>query len=205
MIDELQRIEIINIFEEKIYKHIISDLIILDTIQPSTSISACSVPTAMLILSSLDFIGFLLRPIGILSDSEKNIMYALKYNGYFKEQYNDEVIKTLVTTYRHGMMHSFFPLQKSGKIYGIHKSENKFLIESIEIENNYISSLNVNVLSTDFKRFVDELFQEIKSTIDPTIISNMYKSFKQIYPNLTTTTQTTVSPGMISNKLDSTS
>ena len=47
----------IRLFDEKIYRDIIGDLKLLDNIQPITHGNGCTIPTAMLVLSALDFIG----------------------------------------------------------------------------------------------------------------------------------------------------
>jgi hypothetical protein len=75
--------QVLELFEDKIYPHIIDDLKILDDIQPETHGNSCTVPTAMLILSALDFIGYLLRPSGKLDDTETNIKTAFTHKNIF--------------------------------------------------------------------------------------------------------------------------
>lgn len=201
---EINRSEVIRLFDEKIYPHIIGDLKILDTIQPKTHRNGCSIPTVMLILSALDFIGYLLRPSGGLDESEDNITMALTYSNYFPGAYTPEVIKKISIFYRHGVMHAFYPRQTSTETYAVHKSDNQVLLEQ-SLENGIsITSLNVNVFSDDFKAFVDRLYNEIKTTTDNTLLENMLKSFKIIRSGFTTssttTTETTMSFGVPTKK-----
>jgi hypothetical protein len=205
MVTEINRIDAIRLFDKHIYPHIIGDLKLLDIIQPKTHGNGCSIPTAMLILSSLDFIGYLLRPTGSLDDSEDNITAALKHKDYFPDTYTTDVIKNLVIIYRHGIMHSFYPRQTATKIYGIHKSDNLLLIENIVCEGHNITSLNVNVLSNNFKAFVDKLYQEVLITSNTVVLQNILKGFKLVYPEYlattsTTTDQTTIPYGVNSKK-----
>jgi len=205
MVTEINRIDVIRLFDKHIYPHIIGDLKLLDFIQPKTHGNGCSIPTAMLILSSLEFIGYLLRPTGNLDDTQGNITTALKHNNYFPDTYTTEVIENLVIFYRHGIMHSFYPRQTATKIYGIHKSDNILLIENLVCEGHNITSLNVNVLSLNFKAFVDKLYQEVFITDDTIILESILKGFKLRYPEYLTNTspttdQTTIPYGVNSNK-----
>lgn len=203
---EIRRKEILRLFDENIYPHIMGDLKILDSIQPTSNGSGgCTVPTAMLILSALDLIGYSLRQSAKLDDTEGNINSAMNYNHYFPALYDPDVISTLIIFYRHGLMHSFYPRQTKTKIYGIHKSENSTLLETISNQGFSITSLNVNVLSKHFKQFIDSLYSEIKITGDQILLDNIYNSFKATYPeNFTTspitTYQTTIPYGVTSNK-----
>jgi hypothetical protein len=188
---EFKSKEILRLFDENIYPHIIGDLQILDTIQPETHVVCCTVPTAMLLLGSLDFIGYLLRQTASLDDTEGNIRSVLENRKYFPPVYGPEVIRTLIAFYRGGIMHSFYPRQTIKDIYGIHKSQNAILLETISIEGYTILSLNINVISSDFKNFVHTLYAEIKSTSDTQLLDNIYNSFKRIYPKSLTTMPTT--------------
>ena len=134
---------VIRLFEENIYPHIIGDLKLLDDIQPKTHGNGCAIPTAMLILSSLDFIGYLLSPTGKLNDTKGNITTALNYGGYFSATYTPDIIHDLVIYYRHGLMHTFYPKQTAKKIiYGIHKSDNLLLLENLDCQEYKITSLS---------------------------------------------------------------
>jgi len=91
---ETLRLQVKRIFDENIYPHIMGDLKLLDTLQPETHGNCCAVPTAMLILSSLDFIGFILKSDGSPDATEENIQTALSYSDYFNSTYyTAEVIK----------------------------------------------------------------------------------------------------------------
>lgn len=202
---EIKRKEILRLFDENIYPHIMGDLKILDSIQPTSTSSGCTVPTAMLILSALDFIGYSLRQSARQDDTEGNIKSALNHNNYFPGLYDSEVSSTLIFFYRHGIMHSFYPRQTKSKIFGIHKSENSTLLENILSQGFSVTSLNVNVLSKDFRQFVYSLYSEIKVTSNQILLDNIYKSFKITFPenftnSPTTTIMTTIPYGVISNK-----
>jgi hypothetical protein len=207
---EEKRKQILQLFDEKICKHIIGDLNILDGIQPETHANGCTIPTAMLILTSLDFIGYLLRRSGKLDETEVNLACAFKYNGLFPSTYSDDVIQKISHFYRHGMMHSFYPRQTSGQIYAIHKSNGSLLFEQANSNGVPVTSLNVNVLSSDFKNFINQLYDEIKITQDEALLDQMLKTFKNIRPDsistsslttsTTTTTGATSSFGVVANK-----
>lgn len=205
----LERERICNslLFEEIVINPIMSDLDSLDQIQGETTHrSSCAVPTSMLILSSLDLFGFLIAEHGNRNASERNISNAIKYNDYFPRAiYSDEIIKFLVINYRHGMMHSFFPIQTKTKLFGIHKSKNSELLERINVREDSIPiiSLNVNVLSYNFRIFVDQFKNEIKNGNNPKLSENISKSFSKWNTHLTicsTTTKTTLPIGLLSNK-----
>ena len=202
----MQRNLIIRLFDENIYPHIIGDLKILDTIQPKTHSNSCAIPTAMLILSSLDILGFLLRDTGQIDKSENNITAALLHKDYFPTtKYQSDIIKSLCIFYRHGMMHGFYPRQTTKKIYGIHKSDGTILLEQLQYNGCNINSLNVNVLSNDFKSFIDKLYDEVSTTQDNHFLENIIRGFKiftqeELTTSITTTNQTTIPFGVKSNK-----
>jgi hypothetical protein len=197
---EVLRHTAIRLFEENIFPHIIGDLKQLDIIQPQTHQNTCAVPTAMLILASLDMIGYLLSSDGKWDKSGLNIKRAITYKNYFPSSYLDKIHK-LVVFYRHGLMHSFYPIQTQEEILGIHKSESSTLFENNTYEGQDFLSLNVNVFSDDFKTFIDKLFQEIKTTEDLTILENISHGFKSICTvSMTTTLQTTIPVGVIKDK-----
>lgn len=196
----ISRNEIIQkIFEGHIFKDVLTDLKILDSIQPEIHGNSCAVPTAMLIFSTLDFIGYMLRKRGSWSDSSANIKAALKYKNYFPKSY-DQLIKVVGTVYRNGMMHGFYPQEHNSQLYGIHKSKNNCLFENLSSPIGNIRSLNVNVLSEDFKKLINSLYEEIRTTQDKEFICRLHGSFKKLYSveiisSSTTTTQTTIPPG----------
>ncbi|MCR8560853.1 hypothetical protein KXD93_24560 [Mucilaginibacter sp. BJC16-A38] len=200
---EQNRQSVLRLFNENFYPHIIGDLDELDNIQASTNRSACAVPTAMLILSTLEMLGYLLKPGGRSGASLNNIKFAIKYNRYYPQAYSTSTIKDLVTIYRHGMMHSFFPSnQTTNQVYGIHKSPNTVLMENITITATTIKSLNVNVLSKDFRQYINSLYSEIQSTTDGVLLQGICNKFRTRYHSslittATTTTQTTIPPGSL--------
>jgi hypothetical protein len=210
MLKEIVRSSILQFFDQNIYAHIIGDLKLLDAIQPKTHGNGCTVPTAMTIMGSLELIGFLLSTEGKLGKSEANIIAAIKYVGYCPDAYNgfcpdtytDDCVKNISIIYRHGMMHSFYPIQKRNQIFGVHKSESKELFEKIPSNSVIITSLNVNVLSRDFKNFVDKLYEEIKTTNDNFLLDKLSTRYKKLYPNKLVSTssvsaQTTIPCGDI--------
>lgn len=195
---------VIELFDKHIYSHIIGDLKLMDELQPHDNQNTCAIPTAMLILSALDFIGFLLRKGGKKDESEENIKTAFTYNGYFADSYSTEIVQDLIRIYRHGIMHNFYPIQKHGKIYGIHKSDKQSLFEMLFEDDQAINSLNINVLSQDFKSFIDSLYHHINTKKDSQIIANIISKYseRQISKESpTVTTQTTIPPGILSSRL----
>jgi hypothetical protein len=55
---------------------------------------------------------------------------------------------------QHGMMHSFYPRQTSTRVCGIDKSGSSLLLEQSFEDGVIYVSLNVSVLSADFKSFI---------------------------------------------------
>ncbi len=105
--------EKINFIKEHILgsieRYIIGDLIALDEIQPDEEgRNGCAIPTAMYILSAIEFIGFIVAKDNKIGNSEANIGAAFNYKNYFPDIYRENSEK-LVKVYRHGMMHSVFP------------------------------------------------------------------------------------------------
>lgn len=176
--------EVLRLFDNYIFSYIIGDLDVLDQIQAPKYTYHCSIPTAMLILSALEFIGFLLGDESKTDDSEKNITYAMTYKDYFPDTvYTEEIRKILIKEFRHGMMHSFFPkFGVTGGAISLHKSKEDKLFEELELDNGTVArSMNVNVLSKDFRTFLTSLRQELVNTNenDTGPINNIYKSFKK--------------------------
>jgi hypothetical protein len=198
---ELLRSDTLRIFDENINQEIIGDLNILDKIQPETHGNGCSVPTAMVILSALDFIGYLISENGNLRNSGRYIEKSFKYNDCFpRVTYTDEVIKTLICFYRHGMMHSFYPIRTSSIVYGIHKSNQTDLFEVIAQHGQDVTSLNVNVLSNDFKNFFNRLRDELSTTTSDYILKTIAKRFQlvgsMVSHSSTATRKTTIPIGI---------
>ncbi|UOE49359.1 hypothetical protein MTO98_33740 [Mucilaginibacter sp. SMC90] len=202
---EENRKSALRLFDENIIKYIVGDLELLDTIQPQSNGNSCAVPTAMLILGALEFIGFLIIEKGRLGNAEDNITIAIKHGNYFPATYSDSVVKTLAHTYRHGLMHSFFPQQRSDQVFGIHKSDNRKLFETFDKTGDSVISLNANVLSDDFKQYVNNLYIEIERTSDAYLLANIANAFKHRYSESlvtlsSTTTETTIAPGVTRQK-----
>lgn len=197
----------VRLFDEYIKFHIIGDLKVLDGIQSPAYLNTCAVPTAMIVLSALDFIGFLLQTNSKLDNTKSNIKFALKYNEYFPKEYNDVTINELVVFYRDGIMHHFYPRQTNSKAYGIHKSSATCLFETVQNKDQQIRSLNANKLSKDFKVFINKLYEEIiNKSEDNILFTNMKKGFKMVYPinisepSISSTPETTSSIGVTYNK-----
>jgi hypothetical protein len=159
-------------------KYILGDLTVLDEIQPQEDgLKACAVPTAMVILSAIEFIGFLIKTNGKLGETMENIDAALSYNDYFPDIYKAKT-KLISIVYRHGMMHSAFPKHIfNNDYYAVCKSQSSDLFIKHRVGSYNINSLNVNTLSKDFKTFFHKFKQEIESTSDESFIGSIYNKF----------------------------
>lgn len=186
----------IDIFINHYEKHIFEDLITLDNIQSENG--NCSVPTLMLILSSLELFGFLISSNAKLGDTKVNIRNAITFNNYFDSSvYDSKTIDLLVDVFRHGVMHSFYPSQRNNQIFGVKKGEGSFLWEDV----GNVKSLNVNVLSKDFKTFYRRLYHHIQKSTDKSMLEQIVKSFERTkiyFPK--PFPQTTIPYGVIANK-----
>jgi len=61
----------------------------LKSIQPDTNtgLGGCTIPTAMLILSSMDLFGFLLNKEGKTDSSKDNILFFIDFDDFFPHYY----------------------------------------------------------------------------------------------------------------------
>lgn len=165
--NEEHKNRIANLLERNIFPYNMGDLAILDKIQPETHKNTCAVPTAMLILSTLEYLGYNLKINGDKNDTSENIKEALN-SPYYPVRYTNDEIHQLIVINRHGLMHWFYPKQFGNQINGIHKSKNNDLFEQIEEQDKNITSLNVNILSDHFKQFIDNLYSDVKTGMDET-------------------------------------
>jgi len=152
--------------------YILGDLSELEKIENKQF--TCAIPTAMLIFSTLDFIGFLLKKKGSKLKTAENLREIFCNKKYFPKVYKD-FIEILVKTYRHGIMHEFYPHNDENCMYAFHKSANHSeLFYNSNLDGKEIVSLNVSVLADDFKNFLKTLKKEIKqSHEDSVLVSKM--------------------------------
>ncbi|MBW7912329.1 MAG: hypothetical protein H3C54_01180 [Taibaiella sp.] len=189
---EKLRSEALSLFNSTI-DYVLGDLLELDKIQKPEHKYTCAVPTAMLILSSLDFIGYILQESGNKSATQVNIDYAIKYQNYFPCNYDADAINILGIYYRHGMMHSFMPSNTGNIRHDIYKGNTKDLFEVRQDEGVTVRILNVNVFSNDFKEYIQQLRQEIENTNNTPLLQNIVNSIKSTYSSNTLTGFTTSS------------
>lgn len=179
---------------------ILGDLTELEKIQKPNKY-LCTVPTAMLIFSALDFIGYLLREKGERVATDDNLKEAFQYKdkgkGFFKSKdssYTVNTINKLVKQYRHGLMHTFLPSNDSSKYYGLHKDDGTMLFEQKTQNGIPVESLNVNILASHFKGFIEFLKKKIAVANDNSkIIINMNKAVR-ITTSSSASHMTTIAP-----------
>ena len=196
---------VMSFFETFVEGYILGDLKELLLIKPdSTSgLRGCTIPTAMLILSSMDLFGFLLNEKGETDSSKDNILFFIDFDDFFPHYYkNNNVVtptKEKLYNYRHGMMHHFFP-KFLGKFAGICKNpDSSLLFIPILINGKTEESLNVNVLASDFiqatVKFKEYLLNCVNENVFDTIIGKLKDLDCYIQISSTVTTCTTLNPG----------
>jgi hypothetical protein len=116
MILKMKKKQVEDFFKLFIKDYLVGDILILDNIRKDedTGLGACTIPQAMAVISGIDLLGLLFGNNKETNDSEKHIFefYRITKQAYKNDQYSVENIKKIVS-YRHGMMHSFFPKFKS--------------------------------------------------------------------------------------------
>ena len=185
-------------FKLFIQDYLVGDILILDKIRKdkNTGLGACTIPQAMAVISGIDLLGLLFGNNKETNNSKKHIFefYRITKQAYKSDQYSVENIKKIVS-YRHGMMHSFFPKFKSENI-GICKSESQELIIKQTFGNIEIESINVTILTRDFLLAVYELEIMLTESSEDLFFDNILNSIKDLgYSNqlaITTSTMTTM-------------
>lgn len=137
---------VVEFFRTAIGTYVVRDLeslrIVKTLPQNRDTIGWCAVPLAQTLFAVLDVLGYLTRPEPNASKNEtmKNIMALVSDSSLFPADYADHS-KVLVTQFRHGVIHQFFP-----KAAGIGRfDESKPLL----IDYPGGTSLNVDRLEKD--------------------------------------------------------
>jgi hypothetical protein len=185
-------------FDIFIKNYLVGDILILDNIKKDKDIElgACTIPQAMTVISGIDLLGLLFGNNKETNDSEKHIFefYRITKQAYKNDQYSVENIEKIIS-YRHGMMHSFFPKFKSENI-GICKSELQELIIKQFFDDIEIESINVTILTRDFLLAVSLLEIMLAESSEDLFFDNILNSIKDLgYSNhlaITTSTITTM-------------
>lgn len=202
---EEKRRKVFNFFDNFIENFIVKDLEILGFIKPdkTTGFGGCTIPTAMVIISSMELLGFLLNKSGKTGESGKNISFFINYENLFPTYYNADATDK-ICNYRQGMMHHFFPKFK-GNFSGICKdSSNTNLFIPHLISGQSEDSLNVDVLHKDFIIAKNRLRVLLEKTDDENVFDDFLRGLKNldyslaIYP--ATTLCTTINPGTPKSK-----
>ncbi len=194
----MKKKQVEDFFKLFIKDYLVGDILILDSIKKDevTGLGACTIPQAMAVISGIDLLGLLFGNNKETNESEKHILefYCLTKDSYKNNQYSDGNIKKIIS-YRHGMMHSFFPKYKSENI-GICKSESQELIIKQSFGDNEIESINVTILTRDFLLAVSHLERTIAESSEDLFFDNILNSIKDLgYSNqlaVTTTNMTTM-------------
>lgn len=195
---------VMSFFETFVEGFILGDLEKLLSIipDPTSGLRGCTIPTAMLILSSMDLFGFLLNKKGKTDSSKDNILFFIDFDDFFPQYYKDKdeaIVKEKLYNYRHGMMHHFFP-KFLGQFAGICKNpDSSLLFDTMLINGKTEESLNVNVLASDFIQATVKLKEYLLNCenvdIFDTIIGKLKDLDYYIQISSTTTTCTTTNPG----------
>ena len=194
----MKKKQVQDFFELFIKNYLVGDILILDNIKKDddTGQGACTIPQAMAVISGIDLLGLLFGNIKETNDSEKHVFefYRITKEDYKNNGYSFENLKKIVS-YRHGMMHNFFPKFKSENI-GICKSESEELIIKQSFGDIQIESINVTILTRDFLLAVSELETMIAASSENLFFDNILNSIKDLgYSNqlaITTSTMTTM-------------
>jgi len=201
---------VLEFFRIFIEGYILKDLDKLKSIQPDakTGFGGCTIPTAMLILSSMDLFGFLLNKDGETDSSKDNILYFIDFDDFFPHYYKGKngaiCTKEKLYNYRHGMMHHFFPKFK-GEFAGICKNpDSTSLFIPIQLNDKSEESLNVSVLASDFIQAIEKLKEYLFTSDDEDVFDIIIEKLKDldyyIQISSTTTTYTTSNPGTPQNQ-----
>jgi hypothetical protein len=196
---------VLEFFRIFIEGYILKDLDKLKSIQPDTNtgLGGCTIPTAMLILSSMDLFGFLLNKEGKTDSSKDNILFFIDFDDFFPHYYKgtNGVIctKEKLYNYRHGMMHHFFPKFK-GEFAGICKNtDSTSLFIPIQINDKFEESLNVSLFASDFIKATGKLKEYLLNCDDEDVFDTIKGKLKDldnyIQISSTTNTCTTSNPG----------
>ena len=194
----MKKKQVEDFFKLFIKDYLVGDILILDNIRKDedTGLGACTIPQAMAVISGIDLLGLLFGNNKETNDSEKHIFefYRITKQAYKNDQYIFENIKKIVS-YRHGIMHSFFPKFKSENI-GICKSESQELIIKQSFGDIDIESINVTILTRDFLLAVSQLEIMLAESSVDLFFDNILNSIKDLgYSNqlaITTSTMTTM-------------
>jgi len=115
---------ILNFLNGTVTKYLIPGIVRLEKLRPQgpEDLSACAIPTAMLLFAIVDLFGYLLREDSRrpnVSETEKNLRAIFKHPlAKFSPEYTERV-QTLSGLFRNGLMHQIFP-----KAAGIRKAGN---------------------------------------------------------------------------------
>jgi len=153
-----------NFFKTVISYYIVPDLKRLrHEVRPQgeQALAGCAIPTAMLAISVLEILGFLMRPEVNLKKHEtgENIKHFLCKTALFPDQYQ-KAANVIVELFRHGMMHQIFP-----KACGIAKPSlaNDQIIFCTDKDT---PNLNVDVLVDDLLIALEKLQTMVQSDSD---------------------------------------
>lgn len=192
-------------FVHPLEEYILPDVESLLSIKREGRNGQCGTPMAMLIVSALDFIGYVIMPGSSeekkvkANESTANIIYALEYNKLLPSIYQEsETIRRITIVYRGKLMHHSFNMASyKNNEYGITRSESESLFD----ETPERILLNVNIFAKDFSQYVRTLINEVRGTNNAQLLNNVKNSFKlrELIMNHTESS-TTIPPGNIKNK-----
>lgn len=152
-------------FKTRLGYFLVPDLVRLrDEVRPrgDGDRGGCTTATAMLVFSSLDLIGYLIRPTegAKKEETKKNIVFALSQDAALFPAEYELVAKAIVKLFRHGVMHQLFP-----KACGISKPspKNNHLVFWMDETTPH---LNVDVLVDDLLVAINRLRERAQTESD---------------------------------------
>lgn len=106
-------------------------------------------PHTLLLFSTIDILGYLIRPDGNERQTTKN------FEEFFKGTLSDIFLDFLIVVVRHGVTHSFFPKLDVGISYHSTNLDKDLFFK----ENNGVIIINVNILEKLVIEKVDDIFE----------------------------------------------
>lgn len=139
--------------------YIKSDLTNMLNIYPANGCGGCNFPLALSVLSSMDWLGFLIRGIEPGKDLSKETIRSqeniLAFMDFFPIDYPERMKLCLVKIFRHGLTHQYFP-----KHSGISKGGSKTRF-ALWVHHEKILVLDAGTLLEHFLMALDKISEKL--------------------------------------------
>lgn len=141
---------------------------------PTSQNFRATIPFTMMMLSCMEMLGYLAKENGVAGKTEKNIKHFFSLVGLNTSAHD---IRFLVRTYRHGLVHNYFPKLNHAISYHSSNTLNTLFFNS---PGYTTKSLNVNYLETCFRIGLERisLSTDLYENLDKqfTVLKNSYLS-----------------------------